>query len=128
MSVASRGTRGENQLTARERGPATAYPRRRSSQFGLPVSPRPPTALCCPREVADSAARGPMHNRSASLPAAIARPQGWGRLLMPRYWLTWAGIGVLRLLSLLPFSLQLAIGAALGGVLRQLPLRFVRIA
>ena len=69
-----------------------------------------------------------MYNRSASLPAALTRPQGWGRLLAPRYWPTWTGIGVLRLLSLLPFSLQLAIGAALGCVLRRLPVRFVRIA
>ena len=69
-----------------------------------------------------------MHNRSASLPAAIPRPPGWGKLLSPRYWPTWAGLGVLRLLSLLPFRMQLTIGAALGAVLRRLPLRFVRIA
>jgi Kdo2-lipid IVA lauroyltransferase/acyltransferase len=69
-----------------------------------------------------------MYNRSASLSAAPARPQGRGRLLAPRYWPTWAGLGLLRLLSLLPFSAQLVIGAALGGVLRRLPLRFVRIA
>jgi KDO2-lipid IV(A) lauroyltransferase len=67
-----------------------------------------------------------MYNRSASPPAA--RPQSWGRLLAPRYWLTWVGIGLLRLLSLLPFSLQLAIGTALGSVLLRLPVRFVRIA
>jgi KDO2-lipid IV(A) lauroyltransferase len=69
-----------------------------------------------------------MYNRSASRSAAIARPQSWGRLLAPRYWPTWVGLGVLRLLSLLPFSLQLTIGAAFGAVLRRLPLRFVRIA
>ncbi|MDE2052875.1 MAG: LpxL/LpxP family Kdo(2)-lipid IV(A) lauroyl/palmitoleoyl acyltransferase [Gammaproteobacteria bacterium] len=69
-----------------------------------------------------------MINRSASLPAALARPPCWGRLLSPRYWPTWAGLGVLRLLSLLPFRLKLAVGAALGGLLRRLPLRFVRIA
>jgi KDO2-lipid IV(A) lauroyltransferase len=69
-----------------------------------------------------------MSSRTASLPAALARPPHWGRLLSPRYWPTWAGLGVLRLLSLLPFSLQLAIGAALGAVLRRLPVRFVHIA
>jgi Kdo2-lipid IVA lauroyltransferase/acyltransferase len=69
-----------------------------------------------------------MYKRSASLSAASARPPCWGRLLSPGYWPTWAGLGVMRLLSILPFSLQLAIGATLGAVLRWLPLRFVRIA
>ncbi|HEX8756807.1 MAG TPA: LpxL/LpxP family Kdo(2)-lipid IV(A) lauroyl/palmitoleoyl acyltransferase [Steroidobacteraceae bacterium] len=69
-----------------------------------------------------------MYNRSASLPAAIARPPGWVGLLSPRYWPTWAGLGVLRLLSLLPFRLKLAVGTALGALLRRLPLRYVRIA
>ncbi|HJS91037.1 MAG TPA: LpxL/LpxP family Kdo(2)-lipid IV(A) lauroyl/palmitoleoyl acyltransferase [Steroidobacteraceae bacterium] len=52
----------------------------------------------------------------------------WSRLLAPRYWPTWAGLGVLRLLSLLPFPLLLGIGAGLGALLRRLPLRFVPIA
>ncbi len=69
-----------------------------------------------------------MYNRSASLPAAIVRPPGWARLLSPRYWPTWAGLGVLRLLSLLPFRLKLAVGAALGVLLRRLPLRYIQIA
>jgi Kdo2-lipid IVA lauroyltransferase/acyltransferase len=69
-----------------------------------------------------------MPTRTASLPAAIAPPPCWGRLLSPRYWPTWAGLGVLRILSLLPYRLQLAVGAALGAVLRRLPVRFVRIA
>jgi KDO2-lipid IV(A) lauroyltransferase len=69
-----------------------------------------------------------MYTRSASVPAAIARQPCWGRLLSPRYWPTWAGLGVLRLLSLLPFSAQLAVGTALGAMLRRLPIRFVRIA
>jgi len=69
-----------------------------------------------------------MLKHTASLPAAVARLPGWGRLLSPRYWPTWAGLGVLRLLSLLPFRLQLGVGAGLGAVLRRLPLRFVHIA
>ena len=69
-----------------------------------------------------------MTTRTAILPAAAAQPPRWGRLLSPRYWPTWAGLGVLRALSLLPFRLQLAIGAALGSALRRLPVRFVRIA
>lgn len=69
-----------------------------------------------------------MSTHTASLDAAAARLPRWGRLLSPRYWPTWAGLGVLRLLTLLPFRLQLAIGARLGGLLRHLPVRFVRIA
>ena len=80
------------------------------------------------REVANSAARGKMDKLSATLPAATARPPCWGRLLSPRYWPTWAGLGVLRLLSLLPFRIKLAAGAGLGALLRSLPLRYVRIA
>ncbi|MHB8815105.1 MAG: LpxL/LpxP family Kdo(2)-lipid IV(A) lauroyl/palmitoleoyl acyltransferase [Steroidobacteraceae bacterium] len=69
-----------------------------------------------------------MYQRTAPLPAALARQPVWARLLSPRYWPTWAGLGVLRLLSLLPFRVKLAVGAALGAVLRRLPLRYVRIA
>jgi KDO2-lipid IV(A) lauroyltransferase len=50
------------------------------------------------------------------------------RLLAPRYWLTWAGIGLLRLLALLPFPALLATGRVLGALLRHLPIRFVRTA
>lgn len=50
------------------------------------------------------------------------------RLLAPRYWLTWAGLGLLRLLALLPFPALLASGRALGSVLRHLPISFVRTA
>lgn len=52
----------------------------------------------------------------------------WPRLLAPRYWPTWVALGVLRLLALLPFSVQLAIGRAVGHLLRRLPVRFVHIA
>src|SRR6185437_9042111 len=79
-------------------------------------------------EVAGSATRGTMSIRSASLSATVAPPPGWGRLLSPRYWPTWAGLGVLRSLSLLPYRVQLGIGVVLGTVLRRLPVRFVRIA
>ncbi len=50
------------------------------------------------------------------------------RLFAPRYWLTWAGIGLLRLLAMLPFPALLAIGRALGRLLRHLPISFVRTA
>lgn len=50
------------------------------------------------------------------------------RLLAPRYWLWWAGLGLLRALALLPFPVIVWLGTALGLLLRQLPLSFVRIA
>jgi Kdo2-lipid IVA lauroyltransferase/acyltransferase len=49
-------------------------------------------------------------------------------LLAPRYWLTWIGLGLLRLMALLPFAVLACIGRGLGALLRRLPLRFVRIA
>lgn len=50
------------------------------------------------------------------------------RLLAPRYWPTWAGIGLLWLLSLLPFAWVVAVGGVLGRVLRLVAVRFVRTA
>jgi len=50
------------------------------------------------------------------------------RLLAPRYWLTWAGLGLLRLVALLPFGAIVSLGRALGTLLRHLPLSFVRTA
>jgi KDO2-lipid IV(A) lauroyltransferase len=50
------------------------------------------------------------------------------RLLAPRYWLTWIGLGLLRLLALLPFPVMVFLGRLLGSGMRVLPLRFVRTA
>jgi Kdo2-lipid IVA lauroyltransferase/acyltransferase len=50
------------------------------------------------------------------------------RLLAPRYWLTWVGLGVLRLLALLPFPVLLRLGRLLGLGLRHLPTSFTAIA
>ncbi|MBS0365419.1 MAG: LpxL/LpxP family Kdo(2)-lipid IV(A) lauroyl/palmitoleoyl acyltransferase [Proteobacteria bacterium] len=50
------------------------------------------------------------------------------RLLSPRYWPTWAGVGVLWLISLLPFRLLPPTGRALGAVLRRLPISFASTA
>jgi len=49
-------------------------------------------------------------------------------LVLPKYWATWAGLTVLRTIELLPFCVQRHIGAALGGLIRSLPLAYVRIA
>jgi Kdo2-lipid IVA lauroyltransferase/acyltransferase len=49
-------------------------------------------------------------------------------LYQPKYWATWVGLGVLRSIELLPFGLQLRVGAAIGRLIRRLPLAYVRIA
>jgi len=50
------------------------------------------------------------------------------RLLAPRYWPTWVGLALLRLLVLLPFAVMLALGELLGAVTRLLARRFVKVA
>ena len=49
-------------------------------------------------------------------------------LFLPKYWATWAGLSVLRAIELLPFAAQRHVGTALGGLIRRLPLAYVRIA
>jgi len=49
-------------------------------------------------------------------------------LLAPRYWPTAFGLALLRLFEPLPYPLLVGLGAALGTVLRRLPVRFVRNA
>ena len=49
-------------------------------------------------------------------------------LYMPRYWATWAGLSVLRIIEFLPFPAQRQVGSALGALIRRLPLAYVRIA
>ncbi|MBV8143880.1 MAG: lipid A biosynthesis lauroyl acyltransferase [Gammaproteobacteria bacterium] len=50
------------------------------------------------------------------------------RLLAPRYWLTWAGLGLLRLLAFLPFPAIVHIGRGLGTVLRWVTVGFANTA
>ncbi len=50
------------------------------------------------------------------------------RLFAPRYWPTWVGLLLLRLVVLLPYPQLLSVGRALGNVMRMLPLQFVRTA
>ncbi len=49
-------------------------------------------------------------------------------LLAPRHWLTWLGLGLLRLVERLPFAMILRTGRALGRAVYRLPLRYRRIA
>ena len=49
-------------------------------------------------------------------------------LLLPKYWATWVGLSVLRAIELLPFAAQRHIGLGMGGLIRRLPLAYLRIA
>jgi KDO2-lipid IV(A) lauroyltransferase len=49
-------------------------------------------------------------------------------LVLPKYWVTWAGLCVLRVIETLPLSAQRRVGSALGSLIRCLPLAYVRIA
>jgi KDO2-lipid IV(A) lauroyltransferase len=48
--------------------------------------------------------------------------------LTPKYWLTWIGIGILRVLELLPYATQRFVGSRIGTLIRYLPLAYKRIA
>jgi Kdo2-lipid IVA lauroyltransferase/acyltransferase len=50
------------------------------------------------------------------------------RLLAPRYWLTWVGLGLLRLVAFLPYGAVVRLGRGLGVLVRHLPIRFARTA
>lgn len=50
------------------------------------------------------------------------------RLLGPRYWPTWLGLGIMWCLSRLPTGAQQRVGAMIGALLQWLPLSFGRIA
>lgn len=50
------------------------------------------------------------------------------RYWQPRYWPIWLGLGVLRLVCLLPYRTQLAVGRALGRLLHSLLRRRRRVA
>ncbi len=58
----------------------------------------------------------------------LTRLQSRLRMLGPRYWLTWLGLGILRLIEPLPYRWQLRIGRLLGRVISLLPLSYIRIA
>jgi Kdo2-lipid IVA lauroyltransferase/acyltransferase len=47
---------------------------------------------------------------------------------LPKYWLTWVGVGFMRAVELLPFPAQRRVGDALGVLLQHLPLSHMRIA
>jgi KDO2-lipid IV(A) lauroyltransferase len=50
------------------------------------------------------------------------------RLFTPRYWPTWLGLGLMRLLAFLPYGWQIRLGKGLGTVLLHLPTSINRTA
>jgi len=58
----------------------------------------------------------------------LSRLQCRLRMLAPQYWLTWLGLGCLRVIEPLPYAWQLRIGRILGRIVGLLPLPYVRIA
>ncbi|MCS6948108.1 MAG: hypothetical protein NZM12_10880 [Steroidobacteraceae bacterium] len=50
------------------------------------------------------------------------------KLLLPWHWPTWLGLGLLRLLLVLPIGLRIAVGRAIGRAVGRLPLAYARIA
>ncbi len=46
----------------------------------------------------------------------------------PRYWPTWLGLGLLRLIQLLPHGLLLGVGRVIGRLVQHLPLRYAQVA
>ena len=53
----------------------------------------------------------------AAQSASVSAPVFSWRWLVPRWWLTWLVLGLMRLLSLLPIGAQLALGETLGRAL-----------
>jgi KDO2-lipid IV(A) lauroyltransferase len=47
---------------------------------------------------------------------------------LPKYWITWAGLAVMRMVELLPFPAQRQVGNGIGVLLKVLPLSYLRIA
>jgi KDO2-lipid IV(A) lauroyltransferase len=47
---------------------------------------------------------------------------------LPKYWITWVGLGVMRAVELLPFPAQRRVGNAIGMLLRHVPFSYMRIA
>jgi KDO2-lipid IV(A) lauroyltransferase len=68
-------------------------------------------------------------NVPAAHTAAPARPTGVPlKFLWPRYWPTWLGLGLMRLIQLLPHALLLGVGRMIGRLVRRLPLHYTQVA
>ncbi|MEW9573582.1 LpxL/LpxP family Kdo(2)-lipid IV(A) lauroyl/palmitoleoyl acyltransferase [Rhodanobacter sp. Si-c] len=49
------------------------------------------------------------------------RPDFHRSLLSPRHWLAWLGVGMIRLVALLPYRALMALGRALGALVQRVP-------
>jgi Kdo2-lipid IVA lauroyltransferase/acyltransferase len=73
-------------------------------------------------------------NAAVSAPAVhsvaeVRRPSRMPlRFFGPRYWPTWLGLGLLRLIQLLPYGALLRVGRLIGRLVRHLPLRYAQVA
>ena len=94
-----------------------------AQQYGAPVENGSSRARLGParglRDVLGSPFPRPLPDAMRSMPL---------RFLGPRYWATWIGLGILRLVELLPFRLLLAVGRGIGRIARRLPLPYLQIA
>ncbi|MGM0542213.1 MAG: hypothetical protein ACQEQR_07240, partial [Pseudomonadota bacterium] len=62
-------------------------------------------------------------------PRSIKQPQSFQtRFLCPKYWGIWLGIGLLKIVSLLPLSFKFKIGKGLGKILFYLATKRRRLA
>jgi Kdo2-lipid IVA lauroyltransferase/acyltransferase len=61
--------------------------------------------------------------------AVPTRPSGIPlKFLSPRYWPTWLGLGLMRLIQLFPHALLLLAGRLIGRLVRWLPLHYTQVA
>ncbi len=85
-----------------------------------------PAGRFCAREPGADAA---VNARAVHPDVPARRPTGLPlNLLGPRYWATWVGLGLLRLIQLLPHRVLLAVGRMIGRLVRRLPLHFAQVA
>jgi len=63
-------------------------------------------------------------SRASAGRISVIRPE----FFTPKYWLTWSGIGILRVLEMLPYATQRYVGSRIGMLIRHLPSVYTRIA
>ena len=72
--------------------------------------------------------KGARTGPSSILWATTAPENSPSHLRSPRYWPSWLGVGVMKLVALLPYRALCALGRLLGTLTRQLPGERRRIA
>src|SRR6266446_6215258 len=82
------------------------------------------SAQTCPHEDSSVQAMQTASSRSIEGRISLIRPE----FFTPKHWLTWSGIGILRVLELLPYAAQRFVGSHIGTLIHHLPLAYTRIA